>query len=305
MPESQQDARPIVVGVDDSSASERALDRALLEAETSGRPLHVVHAWSVPVWVGGVPGFGYNALASSADSERYAGELVEELVRKAMSRRTSDAAVTVRTEAVQGEPGRVLVDSSREAALVVVGGRGLGYVRSALVGSATAYVLHHAACPVMVVPEPGTPAAPYRRVVVGVDGSPSSRAAMRWGLEAARRQGCPLLALHAWLLTTVPEQPPMQYVPALSEYETEAGSWLEREVAEVLPERYGVDVRTHLTYSTASAALLDEAGPDDLLVLGSRGRGGFASLVLGSVATQCSQHARGVVVVVRPEHPEP
>jgi nucleotide-binding universal stress UspA family protein len=294
--------REIVVGVDDSTASERALDRALLEAEVSGRPLRVVHAWTTPVWIGGVPGFGYNALASSEDSERYAKELVEEILKKGLARRVSDAAVDVRTEVVEGDPGRVLVEASQEAAVVVVGGRGHGYVKSALLGSATAFVLHHASSPVMVVPDPGSPAAAFQRVVVGVDGSPASRAALRWGLEAARRQGCQLLALHAWLLTTTPGRQPMQFVPALSEYETEARDWLVGEVADALPDRHGVDVQTELQHSSAAAALMDKAGPDDLLVVGSRGRGGFASLVLGSVATQCARHARGVVVVVRAEH---
>ena len=291
----------IVVGVDQSVASERALDRALLEAESTGRPLRVVHAWTTPVWMGGVPGFGYNILASPVDSERFAKELVDEVVPKGMGRRTTEAPVTVHTEVKEGAPGPVLVSVSQHAALVVVGGRGQGYLKSALLGSATAYVLHHATCPVMVVPDAGAPAGRFQRVIVGVDGSPSSRSALRWGLDAARRQSCPLIAMHAWLLTTLPGRPPMHFVPELSEYESEAHEWLEKEVAEVLPESSGVDVRIELSHSTAAWGLMDKAGPDDLLVLGSRGRGGFASLVLGSVAMQCSQHARGVVVVVRAE----
>ena len=290
--------REIVVGVDASVASGRALDQALLEAQSSGRHLLVVHAWTTPVWMGGVPGFGYDVLASPADSERIARELVDKVLAAGLSRRTSDVAVAVRAGVQEGDPRRVLTDASRDAALLVVGGRGHGTVKSALLGSATAHALHHAQCPVMIVRE-SRAAGPFQRVIVGVDGSPSSRTALRWGLDAARRQGCPLIALHAWLITTLPGRPPMQFVPALSEYETEAREWLEQEVTATLPDGHGVDVRIELSHSSPVWALLDKAHPDDLLVLGSRGRGGFARLVLGSVATQCSQHARSAVVVVR------
>lgn len=293
--------REIVVGVESSVASERALDRALLEAETSGRPLRLVHAWTTPVWVGGVPGFGSTVLAASTDNKGLATQLADELLSKGMSRRTSDTPLTVHTDVHEGDPGRVLVRISEEAGLVVVGGRGRGYVKSALLGSTTAYVLHHAQCPVMIVSESGPPAGPFHRVIVGVDGSPSSRSALRWGLHEARLAGCPLIALHAWLLSTLPGRPPMQYVPALAEYEAEAREWLEQEIAATLPDTHGVDIRPELSHSSAAWALMDKAQPDDLLVLGSRGHGGFASLVLGSVATQCSMHARGVVTVVRAE----
>lgn len=289
----------IVVGVDDSVASERALDRALLEAASSGRHLLVVHAWTSPVWMGGIPGFGYDILASSTEAERAARQLVDEVLAAGLRRRPSDVAVTVRTEIQEGEPGSVLVQAAKDAGLLVVGGRGQGAVKSALLGSATAYVLHHAQCPVMIVPERAGLARPFARVIVGVDGSAGSRSALRWGLDAARRQGCVVIALHAWLITTLPGRPPMQFVPALSEYETEAREWLEQETAETLPQPSGVDVRTELSHSSPVWALLDKAGPEDLLVLGSRGRGGFVSLILGSVATQCSQYARAVVVVVR------
>lgn len=291
--------RDIVVGVDGSVASERALDQALLAAQSSGRHLLVVHAWTTPVWVGGVPGLGYDVLASPTTSERIARELVDKVLAAGLSRRTSDVAVAVRADVQQGDPRQVLADASKDAGLLVVGGRGHGAVKSAVLGSATAHVLHHARCPVMIVPESGATTSPFQRVIVGVDGSPGSRTALRWGLDAARRQRCPLIALHAWLITTLPGRPPMQFVPALSEYETEAREWLEHEVTATLPAGHGVDVRTELSHSSPVWALLDKAQPDDLLVLGSRGRGGFASLLLGSVATQCSQHARGAVVVVR------
>ena len=93
----------------------------------------------------------------------------------------------------------------------------------------------------------------------------------------------------------------LQFGPALAEYETDAQPWLEQEVAATLADTGGVEVRTELSHSGGAWALLDKAGPDDLLVIGSRGHGGFASLIVGSVATQCSRHAQGALVVVRAE----
>lgn len=291
--------REIVVGVDASVASERAMDRALGEAQSSGRPVRAVHAWSTPLWTGVGPGFGPIALGTPTDGAEIAKGLLEDLVAKGLSRCPSGPPVTVHPELRAGDPGRALVSASEDAGLLVVGGRGHGFVRSAVLGSATSYVLHHAQCPVMVVPETGPPRARIARVIVGVDGSPSSRTALRWGLDAARRADCPLIALHCWLLTTLPSRPPMQYVPPLSAYESEARSWLEQEVTAALPDTQQIDVHTELSHSGAASGLLDMTLADDLLVVGSRGHGGFANLVLGSVATQCSRHARGVVVVVR------
>lgn len=293
----------IVVGVDDSSASEKALDRALSEAATRDLPVQVVHAWTTPVWMGGIAGMGYNVLASPIDSGQAATELAAELLSKGMSRRTSDAQITVETAAPEGDPGRTLVRLSAEADLVVVGGRSQGYIKSALLGSVTSYVLHHASCPVMIVPESAGQPEDLQRVVVGVDFSPSSRTALLWGLQAAQRAGCPLVAVHAWLVTTLPGRPPLQFVPELPEYANDVRAALDKELHDTLPAGHGVDVHAELSHTSAAAGLLVESTPNDLLVLGSRGRGGFASLVLGSVATQCAQHASGPVVVVRSPAP--
>ncbi len=290
----------VVVGVDDSVASAHALDRALQEATAAGLPLRAVHVWTAPVWLAAAPG-AYAVLATTGEVERMAQDLVERLLEEARARQPRPGgraapAVEARTEVREGEPGRQLVAAAQGAALAVVGGRGHGYLRSVLLGSATMHLLHHAPCPVMVVPERGPVTGHgFDRVVVGIDGSGSSRAALRWGHEAARRHGCPLVALHAWLSPTLPPPAPP---PPPDRFDEVAGRWLDDQVRAALPEGTDLDVRLVLAHAGASWGLLDRTGPDDLLVLGSRGRGGFASLVLGSVAAQCSQHARGVVVVV-------
>jgi nucleotide-binding universal stress UspA family protein len=264
--------REIVVGVDNSAASGRALDRALWETQDLDRPLQVVHAWSTPISAVGFGGVAY--LPPVDDEQELASHLVNDLLAKALARCGSQRPLEVRAQAVQGDPARTLLSVGKDAALIIVGGRGHGYVSSALLGSVTSFVLHHASGPVMVVPEQGPPAGRFGKVVVGVDGSPGSAAALRWGIDAARREDCPLIALHAGDATQ---------------------TWPD------LPEHHGVDVTSTTVPGPAAAALMAAAQDGDLLVTGSRGRGGFASLVLGSVATQCVQHSRSVVVVVKAE----
>lgn len=295
--------REIVVGVEDSEGSRAALDQALLQAELTGRPVLAVNAWSYPVWGGGVPGVGYDVLQPPLDSAHVAQQLVDGLVEEALGRRAPDPGLVVRTQVQQGDPGRVLVELAEQAGLLVVGGRAHGPVLSALLGSATTYCLHHAGCPVMVVPHEAPSLADPARVVVGLDDSAGSRSALRWGLDAARRHGCPLVVVHAWVLSAPPGRDWAQHLPSPEQSEAWTREWFDRELAEVLPDRRGIEVRAELVRGGPSQVLLDVAGADDLLVLGARGRGGFASLVLGSVATQCAQHAHGLAVVVR-EHEE-
>ncbi len=288
--------RKIVVGIDDTVSSRRALERALMQAEASGRPLLAVHAWTSSVWLGGTPGIPYGAATIVQDSEAVALVVAEDLLAQARSRHPGGTDA-VRVEAVEGDPGRALVRASVDAGLLVVGNHGHGAIVRAVLGSATEYALHHAECPVMVVPAQGPAVAAFRRVVVGVDGSPSSRSALRWGLDAARALGCPLVAAHAWLSTDLPA--PVPAAPGLPAYAEAARTWLLQELEDTLPADNGVEVIPALTHSSPAWGLVDTATPDDVLVVGSRGRGGIASLVLGSVASQCAEHASSTVVIVR------
>lgn len=288
--------RDIVIGVDASTTSTHVLLRALSEGASTHRPVRVVHAWSVPAWAGGPSAAGYASTPSLEEHGRWAKEVADEAV--AQVRRTTPAVgdVTSSTEGPEGWAGDALVRASVDGGLLVVGGRSHSGLGGALLGSSTTYALHHAACPVMVVP---TTAAdgPFRRVVVGFDDSPCSRSALHWALDAARRNACPLVVVHAVRLTPLaPQMPTFELYP---DYLDELRVWLDTEVAWVKAAADDVVVRTEVQDGSASQVLLAEAGPEDLLVLGSRGRGGFRSLLLGSVATQCAQHARGVVVVVR------
>jgi nucleotide-binding universal stress UspA family protein len=206
--------------------------------------------------------------------------------------------VRVVTDVQVGDAGTDLVRASTLADLLVLGARRHGAMASLAIGSASNYVLHHAQCPVLVVPAAAGGVRGWNRVVVGVDGSDCGDAALRWGAARARAHGCPLLVVHTWQLVTNPDW--FGEVPAdAGQYGKQVVEWLEEHVDEVLSDHGEVVVEARAVRDSAASGLLSATGPEDLLVVGSRGRGGFTDLVLGSVALQCAHHARSAVAVLR------
>ena len=138
---------------------------------------------------------------------------------------------------------------------------------------------------------------PRELIVVGVDGSENSRQALRWAVEEARLRRARVRVVHAWwvypMVADDMEAPPLT---------NDAGGALQTFVAETLGEEQDVDVDAVVVQGQqASAALVDAAKDAVLLVVGSRGAGGFSSLLLGSVSQQCAQHASCPVAIVRRE----
>ena len=134
------------------------------------------------------------------------------------------------------------------------------------------------------------------RIVVGVDGSPSSRAALSWALRQARLIGGVLDAVITWDYPALYGwEAPMQDA-GFSEY---AGKVLASAVHEAVGDDAPVNVRETVALGNAAQVLLDTSRTAELLVLGSRGLGGFAGATLGSVSQHCAQHATCPVVIVR------
>lgn len=138
------------------------------------------------------------------------------------------------------------------------------------------------------------------RIVVGVDGSSESREALRWTLEEARLRDATVRAVHAWgnpFLFTPGFGPPEDFeFPALHEA---AEKLLSSTVAEVAGENPDVEIEEVAGEGPAASVLVEQAKGADLLVVGSRGHGGFVGLLLGSVSQQCAHHAPCPVVIVR------
>lgn len=139
-------------------------------------------------------------------------------------------------------------------------------------------------------------------VVVGVDSSASSVRALIVAAEEAKRRNAVLHVVRAWSLRTAPKPAdcPPNVVPSMEEFHRSVQADTERIVQAKLGEGDDLEVEFHIVHSPSPQALLSASKGADLLVVGHRGRGGFAGLMLGSVAEQCVRHAACPVLVVRP-----
>ena len=288
----------IVVGVDGSASSLAAVDLAAAEARLRDVPLRVVHAFVWPFF--GVPlgpsPFGPAEGGLQHDAERVLDQAVERA-------RHAAPDVGIDGEIVTGGGAAVLVAESRDAVMVVVGDRGLGGFSGLLVGSVAVQLAAHAECPVLVVRGQAHPGGP---VVLGVDGSAEASAAIAHAFQEAWLRGVPLVAVHAWLDPVV--HAPGDIMPVVFDVDRVAAEEA-RVLADALAgcrEQYpDVVVREDLARGATRAALIDRSIDAQLLVVGTRGRGGIRGLLLGSVSQTAIHHAACPVLVVPATKPEP
>lgn len=143
-------------------------------------------------------------------------------------------------------------------------------------------------------------------IVVGLDGSEASQAALSWAREEARLRGSPVKAVHVWRYPLMTHVPGLVDAPvfARDELEAEARAMLDRVVAEAEAAGEGdPPIERIVVEGVAAAELVRQAEGAELVVVGNRGRGGLADLLLGSVAHQVTSHASTPVVVVRAVDP--
>lgn len=148
-------------------------------------------------------------------------------------------------------------------------------------------------------------------IVVGVDSSPAAQAAVRWAAEEARLRGSQLVAVHAWTYVPPPPlgEPSMIPMPggdvagALEAERDAAQAELESALAEAFSGGPRFELESRLVEGDPANALEAEAAAADLLVVGSRGRSGIKSALLGSVSRHVVDHAPCPVVVVKAPHP--
>ncbi|MFG3441126.1 universal stress protein [Nonomuraea sp. NPDC047897] len=269
----------IVAGVDGSAPATAAVAWAAADARRRGLDLRLVHVCEQWAHDAGATGYCAEALAAAAGRAR-----------------ESAPGVQVSTEMLTGPVIDALVKESVAADSVVLGSRGLGGFAGLVLGSAGLAVAGHAAGPVVIVR--GPEAARHGEVVVGHDGSEHARAAVEYAIEQARAREAQLRVVYAW------------QTPLLSSYAAAYGMLDEdfrREARtaaqQVVPWRErNPDVRIVDDQVCAHpvAALMKAATTADLVVVGSRGLGGFTSAVLGSVSHGVLHHVTCPVAVVRP-----
>ncbi|WP_406150993.1 universal stress protein [Streptomyces sp. NBC_01012] len=291
---------PVVVGVDGSASSLSAVELAAREARLRGRGLKVVHAFIWPMMhvPQGTSALGPSSLGPPGGGLRnIMGRMVAEAVQRA---RSVEPDVEVTNAVVTGEPLMVLEAQSRNAALIVVGSRGLGGFVGLLLGSTAVHLAAHSHCPVLVAREQSVPGG---RILLGVDGSPAGDAAVDFAFEEASLRGSSLVALHAWTTWNAPLPAPQDDAEPYANQSGELACAEERLVSETLAghrERYpGVTVEHRVTRGRTREALIEESRAARMLVVGARGRGGFVGLLLGSVSQAMLHHAHCPVAVVR------
>jgi nucleotide-binding universal stress UspA family protein len=288
-------SNPVVVGVDGSPRSLDAVDLAAHEATLRNAPLHLVYAYVWPYVAAPI------GPSEARGLERSLRDDAEQIVREAADRaRATAPTVAVTSEAVVGAPTATLLERSRTASLVVIGDRGHGGFTGLLAGSVAVQLSAHATCPVLVARGRTDPTGD---VLVGVDGSPASEPAVGFAFEEAALRGVDLTALHAWTdpFSTGPgEILPLAYDAALVEAKEE------RVLAESLAgwcDKYpDVTARRRLVRGHTREVLIEATEGAQLAVVGSRGRGGFTGLLLGSVSQAVLHHAACPVAVVPHTH---
>ncbi|MBD7998373.1 universal stress protein [Oerskovia gallyi] len=292
---------PVVVGIDGSSTSRQALTWAAQEARLRGAPLRVIHARrrpaSDPVFEGGfclppiVPEPGPDVPLDTAR------DLVHETA----------PGVPVEAWVLEGAAASVLREEAENGAtLLVVGSRGHGALGSLFLGSVSARLAADAAAPVVVVP-PGVSPRSDGPVVIGVDGSTHSTAAVRAAALEASVRGVPLDLVCAYTVAAdLLTSPLVARSDALRTESTDRARRVVEAAAQTAHEAHeGVEVRTFVVEGTPSDAIAQVAGDTaSLVAVGSRGHGRVLGPVLGSVSQSVLHHARWPVLVAHGDVPD-
>lgn len=288
----------VAVGVDGSDSALHAVRWAAEEAARRGAALRLVSAFDLP--------FRYPAGVVEVDSLR---RLLRDEHRRQLDDAGAAAAAAVpglqpELALADGIPVETLVQESNESSLLVLGTRGLGGFAGLLVGSTSVALAGRTHCPLVVV-RGAVVAGPGDPVVVGVDGTPVGEAAIGFAFEQASARGSDLLAVHSWTDPAVLNA--LAGGTLMADY-----GMLEEQATAMLAERLAgwrerypdVRVTRHVVREYPTRALLHFADGARLVVVGSRGRGGFAGLVLGSTSRHLLHHAPCPVAVVRTPKPE-
>lgn len=277
------DDRPIVAGVDGSPSSLAAADYAAGVAERHGAPLHLIHGYLRTRQT-------YDVTSSLLDTGEPARSEVEQALRDLAKTLRAEHPKLMEIEArqVAGAPVPVLIGQSRSAAVIVVGARGIGGFGELLLGSVSSQLAVYARGPVIVVrPIAGAERMPLAPVLVGYDGSPPSMSALAFAADEANNRGVPLVIANIY----------SDHVATAAGY----GARLVADAASSLLEPYprlAIELRT-VPAVNAAHALLELSRAAALTAVGSRGRGGFAGLLLGSVSRGLVHHAAGPVALIR------
>lgn len=272
----------IVVGTDGSRRADRAVDWAAGRAAALGLPLLIVHV--VPGRP--TPSTPLTAVTASFE-EGFHEEALERLERVVRRAHELHDDLDVTGEIVEGNAAYVLAQASKEAALVVVGARGESApVTVRLLGGVCDQVTAYASGPIAVIPDEEH-ACPDGPVVLGVDESPEARAAMWFAFQSAAERGVPVVAIHAWQ-----DRDSREIVARVTDI-------VDGMLTEARAEYPEVPVEVRVIHGKPHHELVQASKEAGLVVVGSRGIGGFTGLLLGSTSRRVLRDSHCPVVVTR------
>ncbi len=287
----------IIVGVDGSEPSFDALRWAAYEARRRGAELLLVSCYTVPA-LGGIDGAIY---PSSIDVEVLKAESAAVIGQATEIVEAIDPRLVVLGTAPMSSPIVGITGSAVAGDEIVVGATGHSGMLYGLIGSVTTGVTHRAHVPVIVVPfkSPAGAGNTMNKIVVGVDGSPESLGALEWAYDEALATGAELKVVHAWIYPYTVSRNSMREIR--KPLELEAAKELQSSIDSLRKRVTDGEVAVHPTLceNTPAEALLQEGIGADLIVVGSRGRGGLRSVLLGSVSRTVVYGALCPVAVIR------
>lgn len=284
----------IVVGVDGSQESLHAVRWAADRAKLSNWELEILCAYALPSYTAASLEGGQGVV--NDDSIRESAQAVVNEAAEHIADRGLDVITTIEP----GDPTGILVKKSKEVQMLVVGTRGGGGFADRLLGAVSASIPAYSYCPVAVIPvhKQDRDYLPVKSIVVGVDGSHPSTNSFTRAIEEAQAWNAELIAVEAVPMAT--SAGVLAWLPAAVDREAileDVAAELKTTADELVADK-GITVRTHAMDGNPAALLAEFSEAVDLVVVGTRGRGGFAGLLLGSTSQTVLEQADCPVLVI-------
>jgi nucleotide-binding universal stress UspA family protein len=296
--------RSIVVGVDDSAASQAAVHWAAREAARRRIGLTLVRAYSTPTY--GVPLVGMVPVAPFTAARDEAMRVLREATETAAE---SAPAVAVSTLAINGSAAAVIADEASRAEMVVIGTEGRHQFTGVSLGAVASRLAGTIATPLVIVRSRHSgPESDDRPVLVASDGSPASQGAVEFAFDLASRRQVPLIAARVWDDSVFDGYQRVYPLPVdRAQVDRDEAAALAEELSSWEEKYPNVDTAHLVLRGHPAGTAIDrlettghELSEPGAIVVGSRGRGGFRGLILGSTSHALIAHAACPVIVVRP-----
>lgn len=286
--------KKIIVGVDGSNESLEAARWAARRAQEANTPLEVICAYALPSYTAASMDSGFAAIDDESIKDS-AQLVVDNTIAELKS-----LPIEISGRVIPGDPTGILVELSSQAELMVVGTRGGGGFADRLLGATSSALPAYSACPVAVIPKAPKDSSflPVQKIVIGIDGSKRSRSSLRVAIREAEIWDAQLTAVEAVPMASAVGA--LSWLPAAVDRDSILKD-VRKELKEICAQESAgseIKIRAHALDGNAAALLTEFSTAVDLVVVGTRGRGGFAGVLMGSTSQSVLAHAACPVLVV-------